>query len=103
MAGIFNRIKPDGADRLDGHLLIAALGLFSTGAFTASQVLAGLNSKLASPLAGDEITDLVNWEAQITGTPTDKLIYVTITSAGVVNVTENGLITEATFKSKLGI
>jgi hypothetical protein len=97
-------VKNGADDRCSQHLLDAAMILYGTGEFTAQQVLDGLNSRLTSPLAGAELTDLTNIRAQLDaqGTTTLKIVYTDkIRAAGIAG--EVGAITEAKWRSILGI
>lgn len=103
MAGIWNRIIP-GEDRLNAHLLKAALYLRVRGIFTSQQILDKLNSTLQTPLSAAAQTDLNNVIAAAgTGSATAKLDYLERWDA--VNIAaESGLLTnEATYRSELGI
>lgn len=103
MAGIFDRIKPS-EDRLNSHLLKAAIYLRVRGIFTNVQILAAINSKLTTPLDAAAQTDLTNVVTQASaGSATAKLDYLERWDA--VNIAaESGLLTnEATYRSELGI
>lgn len=106
MAGIWNRIIPGGenADRLNAHLLKAAVYCRVRGVFTAQQILSALNSKLTVPLDAAAETDLVNVATQASaGAAAAKLDYLERWDA--LNIAaECGLLTnESTYRSELGI
>lgn len=104
MAGLWDRIVPNVGDRLNYHLLKAALYCRVRGVFTTPQILAALNSQLETPLSSAAETDLANVVTQAsTGSATVKLDYLERWDALNVAV-ENGLLTnEATWRSELGI
>lgn len=111
MAGIFDRMDDSGEsrNRISGNLLHAGFVLRATGDFTPAQVLAGLNAQLAlgngDALAGAEITDLSALDDQLMISRTssiDRLVYATKLRAIFV-ATEEGAITDATFRSVMGI
>jgi len=107
MAGIWDRIIPGGesADRLNSHLLKAALYCRVRNTFTTQQILNALNSRLIVPLSAAAETDLSNVVTQASAglTATAKLDYLERWDA--LNIAaECGLLTnETTYRSELGI
>ena len=104
MAGIWERVKVDAADRISSHLLDAAFVFNATGDFTQQQIIDAINSKIVSPLAGAELTDLGNITSQMSaqGTATLKLVYLEKVRAAML-CAEMNLFNETTFRSILGI
>ena len=107
MSGIWNRIIPGGenADRLNVHLIKAAVYLVGRGAFTAQQALDGLNSQLSSPLSGQEITDLNAILTNLNGQSSAVLKIDYLERVDALNIAvENGILTdEAVYRAQLGI
>jgi len=104
MAGIWERIKPGGNDRISIHMIVAGLKGYATGVFTTVQVRDALNAKLATPLTAAEQTDLTNMAVQIddlTNT-TAKLVYGNNLEA-IMIAAENGAVNETKFRADLGI
>lgn len=78
MAGIWERVKPDAADRVASHLIDAIFVFKHTGTFSDSQILSSLNKTLQSPLNASEITDLTNISTALSNTSgvANKLVYL---------------------------
>ena len=99
---LFARVTGD--DRLDPHAIVWALTLEALGEFTSGQVVAGLNDKLSEPLSGAELVDLAAVQANAAvGSNTAKLIYLRKIEAIVGVVAAGYSVSEAKFKSVLGI
>lgn len=103
MAGLWERIRGDAEDRLDLHLLDAAMAIYATGAFTQAQILTGLNSKLQTPLTPAEQADLNAMAAALDAlTVVNKLVHQQKIMAWSI-AAENLLVTEAQYRTALGI
>jgi hypothetical protein len=104
MAGIFERVKQTATDRVPSHLLEAAFVFKDLGTFTNQQIIDALNAKVTTPLAGAELTDLTNIATALAGagSATNKLTYKEKIRAAFIGA-ESGSITEAQFRSILGI
>jgi hypothetical protein len=103
MAGLWERIRGDAEDRIDIHLLDAAMTLYATGAFTPAQILSGLNSKLTTPLNPAEQADLQAMAAVLDPlTVLNKLVHQQKIMAWSI-AAENTLVTEAQYRTALGI
>lgn len=103
MAGLWERVKPTGADRINVHLIVASLKGFSAGIFTAVQVRDALNNHIANPLTTEEQADLTAISNQITGTATVKLTYVVGKLEPLMIAAESGDVTESFWRTNLGI
>lgn len=109
MAGIYDRLKPegphgDGTDRLNAHLFDSAFLFTATGDFTNQQALSAINSTLNTPLSGDELVDLSDIQSELNsqGTTLSKLVYYEKIAAVAICV-EVGVMGEAAFRSTLKI
>lgn len=110
MPGLFDRVHNSGNDRIDVHLLIAGLGGYAFGMWTAQQILDALNSKLASPLAGLELTDLTAIRTAIdaiTAGNTDvqegrRMVRLRRMELACI-AAENGLVNEVQWRAGVGI
>lgn len=107
MAGIWNRIIPNSTEsnfRISAHLLKAAVYLSVRGVFTNQQILNGINAKLSTPLAGQEITDLTNVLANAAiGTAIAKIDYLERFDALNIAAEMGVLTVEATYRTELNI
>ena len=106
MAGIWDRVIPGGenADRVNVHLLKAAIYCAVRGVFSNAQILAKLNAQITVPLDSAAEADLAAGVINAdTGTAIQKIDYLERWDA--LNIAaENGLLTdEATYRSELGI
>lgn len=103
MAGLWDRLLP-GDDRVNVHLLKAAVDLRVRGTFTAGQILTALNAQLTTPLNAAAQTDLTNIVTQASvGNATAKLDYLNKLDALAVAVECGAFKNEATWRSQLGI
>jgi len=114
MAGLWERVKPDGTERINIHLIVAGLrGYFvntvdSGKGATQGQVLSAINSQLTasgySALDAAEQTDLsdIAAELDLQSTNTAKLIYL-CNLEYVMIAAEVGEVAEAKWRNDLGI
>lgn len=104
MSGIWDRIIP-GDDRLSAHLVKAAVFCGSDGTFSDAQILAGLNSRLATPLNAAAEADLVAVRTAITNASTAQAKLIILERFDALNIAvEMGVLTnEATYRSKMGL
>jgi hypothetical protein len=104
MAGIFERVKQTATDRVPSHLLEAAFLFKDKAIFTNQQIVDALNAKVQTPLAGAELTDLANIATALAGAGslTNRMDYLNKVRAAFIGA-ESGSITEAQFRSILGI
>lgn len=103
MAGLWDRLIP-GNDRVNVHLLKAAIDLRVRGTFNAAQILSVLNAQLTTPLSAAAQTDLTNIITQASaGTATAKLDYLNKLDALAIAVECGAFTNEATWRSQMGI
>ena len=114
MAGLWERVKPDGAERINIHLIVAGLsGYFAntvdgTKGFTRVQVRDALNAVLTgdgySALTAAEETDLngIADEIDAQTNNTTKLIFLRLVES-VMIAAEAGQINETKWRGDLGI
>jgi hypothetical protein len=82
----------------------AAVYLSVRGVFTNQQILNALNSKLTTPLAGQELTDLQTILTNAnTGTATAKLDYLERIDALNIAVEMGVLTSEAVYRTQAGL
>ena len=111
MAGLWERIKPGADDRVSVHLLESGLGGVYIdehsdpgNGFTRLQVRDAINSLLASPLTAGEEADLVAIADVIDGLANNNLRQDYLIKLNALTIAaEMGVVTEATFRTKLGI
>lgn len=109
MAGLWERVKSSGTERVNVHLVIAGIKGYSAGVFTAQQVTDALNRNLTlqsyATLTAVEIADLSAIATQITaaGSVTNKLVYVVGKLEPVMMAAETGDCSEAFWRTALGI
>jgi len=106
MAGLWNLIAATGEadERLSNHLFDAALALYGTDDITAAAAKTALEGILGRAFTSPEETDVNAIAAELNGQSDvqAKLVYMSkIMAAGIA--AENGCITEAKWRSILGI
>lgn len=104
MSGIWDRIIP-GNDRLSVHLVKAAVFCGADNTFTDGQLLAGLNSRLETPLDAAAQADLLAVRAAISAASTAQAKLLILERFDALNIAvEAGVLTsEATYRSKMGL
>jgi hypothetical protein len=110
MAGIFERVKQTATDRVPSHQLDAAFVFKELAIFTNQQLIDDINRVATAnnhperALTAAETTDLQNIATALAGagSATNRLIYLQRLRA-TFYAAESGSITEAQFRSILGI
>jgi hypothetical protein len=104
MAGLWERIRVDAADRVSNHLLAAALVMHQTSGFSDAQILAAVNTSVQTPLTAAEQDDLAALAAVLDtqGSVTNRLVWLAKCEAWCL-AAEHGVVTEAQWRAALGV
>lgn len=104
MAGIWDRIVPAAENRINVHLIKAAIYLGVRGVFSDAQIAAALDTQTPEPLSIAAKNDLVAIKTEATtGAAAAKLDYLERLDALNIAVECGALTNEATYRTQLGI
>lgn len=103
MAGIYDRLTAESA--ISPHAIFSGIVAYAEAIFTKSQILAGINATLATPLTAAEITDLeaIADAIDAEGTLTAKMRYLNKVHAFNMAVQSGMGVSEVVYRAQLGI
>jgi hypothetical protein len=105
MAGLYERVKGGGTDRINIHLIVAGVKGYAAGIWSRAQILTALNNQVSTSLDTAEQTDLNDIADVIDAlsTTTDKLVYVVGKLEPSMIAAEINEINETKWRTDLGI